>query len=54
MTTYPNAYIEGFNAYWDGLSFLDNPYNSGTIEYEDWRKGWSDNKNVDEEQDYGC
>lgn len=43
------AYINGYNAYWNGESFLDNPYEPLTIEYEDWQEGWSDNRKVDEE-----
>jgi ribosome modulation factor len=45
---FSEAYYAGFSAYWNGDSFLDNPYKQGTIEYDEWRDGWSDSR-VDEE-----
>ena len=51
---FSEAYIKGFEAYWDGLSFLDNPYHQGTLDYNEWRDGWSDNRQVDEEDEDGC
>lgn len=51
---FSDAYVQGFNAYWNGESFLDNPYKQGTLDYNEWRDGWSDNRAVDEEQENGC
>lgn len=50
---FSEAFAEGFMAHWDGLSFLDNPYKSGTIEYNDWRDGWSDARIDEEKQEDG-
>mgnify|MGYP006302028093 CR=1 FL=1 len=43
--TYDNtssAYWEGYNAYRNNMSRLDNFYDSDTHEYEEWNKGWHD------------
>ena len=44
-------YFKGANDYWMGKSFLDNPYEQGTMEYNQWRDGWSDNRIFDEVQE---
>ena len=53
VTNASDAYHQGFNAYWNGDSFLDNPYKSGTIEYNEWRDGWSDSRVDEENQEDG-
>ena len=35
-------YWEGYNAYRNNMSRLDNFYNSGTNEWDEWNKGWND------------
>lgn len=34
--------IEGYQAFSAGLDHIDNPYPTGTPEYEAWAEGWDD------------
>lgn len=36
------AYKEGYNAYCNDLTIVDNPYFSDMQEWEDWKNGWYD------------
>jgi hypothetical protein len=38
--TYDEAYQEGYNAYYDGFEFEDNPYRYGSVPYGGWYDGW--------------
>ncbi len=31
---------EGFDAYWDGVMYEQNPYQMNSIEYQRWADGW--------------
>jgi ribosome modulation factor len=34
------AYKEGYDAYWDGVNVIDNPYDEETEERRSWEEGW--------------
>ena len=38
------AYGLGHEAYYDGKGLRRNPYQRKTIEWEQWRQGWNDEK----------
>ena len=31
---------EGYEAYKDGASDIENPYQAGTLHYREWMEGW--------------
>jgi ribosome modulation factor len=35
-----DAFDEGYDAYWDGVDAIDNPYDEGTEERRSWEEGW--------------
>ena len=49
----PEAEQEGFDAYHNGLPIEENPYEYGTVEYDEWREGWITEEEADwlEEQE---
>lgn len=38
-----HAYSEGYDAYFNGVKFSDNPYNKkqNKLAYKNWRNGWN-------------
>lgn len=38
--THSEAYEQGYRAYSINMSVLDNYYDQGTQEYQDWKSGW--------------
>lgn len=47
MNSEEKAYSEGHQAYHDGYRLKSNPYKRFTLEWEEWRSGWNDEKNDD-------
>jgi len=41
-------YIEGQEAYRQGLEEIDNPYQKGTVEHDDWFSGWYEGVNFND------
>lgn len=38
--SHSNEYWQGFTAWWNNLSRLDNPFNRNTKEWLEWDQGW--------------
>ena len=38
--TYSDAFRQGYHAYLDNASILDNAYDRDTQEFKDWEEGW--------------
>jgi ribosome modulation factor len=35
-----DAFIEGYDAYWEGVDASNNPYDAETVERQAWDDGW--------------
>lgn len=35
-----SAYVEGFDGYWDGVMYEQNPYTLSSGDYLRWQEGW--------------
>lgn len=44
-------YDKGFQAYQNGDSLIDNPYNEGSDDFYEWESGWVNASGEDGEDD---
>jgi hypothetical protein len=50
-----STYTEGYDAYFDGILYEQNPYSEGAFGHESWNEGWIDAESSDCAIDnYGC
>jgi ribosome modulation factor len=42
-----HAFMEGYDAYWEGVDVGDNPYEKETDDFRHWQAGWVEARNHD-------